>query len=868
TIRTQLTFDFHRLNILLLRAVVSDSGLVGRKIATSTMTEAKIHANVGNSLEVDGSLGGLQILDLTPEGQTHQRILSLGEDPLIKQQRSQSSEHILATMAAEMYNMSGHQRSHHPVEDQAFSFSLKRSPITPDTDVAEISIKMASVWYTHSPQLLFELHSCAEEFKQYLSNLARSIGSAATEMAIGLVHTRTESLAHSLSMGGRLYGSSGDVSQTPRKRMSYSAEYVEINSKGTNTPLSPSDQSPCTTLIKWDIILASPVVVLPQNSSSTHVAVANLGSITVKNTSNSPATSPWMMSPYTSQCFFIQIRDINLFTLNIQNRLTASEKMPMLADKLYCCGSEGKPVLHDTSVQLSVVRELGRICMRNQDDMLFQDSGADFVHIDQQETLQINGRVVTPLKLSLSRHQYEQLLDTVDTCLNDNVVRQEKGKLSSIKEEPEMHTGVPTLNMDPALRARMMLHTSTTQNQLSAAHSLALSLSFELPVLIVELVADLGVGEQGLVALSFQELIIQFDKSHSLETNVQVSLKSLVMEDLQKDAGSKHRYIMVSSTDACRRGARHIPLFVSKSCPNLVSPHSCTQPWHSSLPDRLQAEHVLGATPARQRHITVRHTTVNFNSLDVIVNIESWLVVLDFFGNSQGDLNSELEISVRSLSVMLNRAEYEVGRAVMSKLNARLVSTSNSGLTETEASVGSLSLSDLTPNHSHLYKEKFITSGLKLYMTKYNTLDSQQERQFDIMLKMDMSCLVYVHTQRFIAELQVYFRLFPHFRRRIGYNKGNDTLDDENTVSTRILLDLHAASPIILLPVCSQSGSVLIADLGKLTVQNKLLMYDTPGTGISSGPSKGILKLNILLVARIVMKFIVFFCYFAVPLYL
>lgn len=48
TTRTQLTFDFHRLNVLLLRAVVKDNGLVvGRKIATATMTEAKIHANVG-----------------------------------------------------------------------------------------------------------------------------------------------------------------------------------------------------------------------------------------------------------------------------------------------------------------------------------------------------------------------------------------------------------------------------------------------------------------------------------------------------------------------------------------------------------------------------------------------------------------------------------------------------------------------------------------------------------------------------------------------------------------------------------------------------------------------------------------------------
>lgn len=46
--KTELTFDFHRLNILLLRSLNLDSGItMARKIATATMTDAKIHATVG-----------------------------------------------------------------------------------------------------------------------------------------------------------------------------------------------------------------------------------------------------------------------------------------------------------------------------------------------------------------------------------------------------------------------------------------------------------------------------------------------------------------------------------------------------------------------------------------------------------------------------------------------------------------------------------------------------------------------------------------------------------------------------------------------------------------------------------------------------
>lgn len=61
-IRTEITFDFHRLNVLILRALMRDSFMVGRKVGTFTMSEARIHATLGTSITVEGSLGGLQVL--------------------------------------------------------------------------------------------------------------------------------------------------------------------------------------------------------------------------------------------------------------------------------------------------------------------------------------------------------------------------------------------------------------------------------------------------------------------------------------------------------------------------------------------------------------------------------------------------------------------------------------------------------------------------------------------------------------------------------------------------------------------------------------------------------------------------------------
>lgn len=937
TTRTQLTFDFHRLNVLLLRAVVKDGGLVGRKIATATMTEAKIHASVGSSLEVEGSLGGLQVLDLTPEGRTHQRILSLGEDPLTEKTKDAIT---LAHMAAEMYNMSGGHSSHGVFNNQAFSFSVKRTTVTHDTDVAEIMIRMASVWYIHSPHILFELKSCAVEFKQYLSNLFMSIKSAATEVAMGIVQCRAESLAQSLSMsmGGRLYGSSGDVSQTPRKRrsLSYSTDHLESN-RGSVTPHSPAE-AVCNTLIKWDVVLASPVVVVPRSISSPQVVVAYLGSISVTNSGSSPISSPWSINPCNSQKYNVCITSMNLYTLDISKRirstLNLSESSLMRAEELYCSRNDGIPVLHNTSIQLTVVRELSHIRMKQNDDILLE-SGPDFLQIDHQEALQIQGSTVNALKLSLTREQYEQLLETVDRILTpikgESEDRDSKG-LSNIEEEPDINTGVSTLSMDSALRARMMAHSAHKIPPLPSPQSISITVGFELPLLSLELIADLGSGQQKLVDLSFKELIVQFEKSHSLETSIQISLNSVVMEDLQKPADSRHRIIMVSSHPAggdvnCYQN------YISKSCPNLASPQSSMHPWHSSLPDHLETGEVLGAVSTRHRHIVAaensienrmkgtqpkcpytpppsprgkmspnvfrednlvhanivlkpsrhskmiqsRQVTVDFNSLDVIVNVESWVVVLDFFGISDIDektsiknqqldpphtpssiksfpdplgMDSELEITVKSLSVVLNRAEYEVARAVMTNLSSRLVSMAGSDLTQTEASVGSFTLFDLTPHHSNLYREKFITAGLKLSMSKYNTPDILKFRPFDIQMKLDMMSLVYVHTQRYVSEVQAFFNLFPHLRREVGYFRGNLLEDDLNAISTRVLMEVHAPSPIIILPMSSQSSCALVADLGNLSISNSLKMSGSDGIiSKSSNSSKEVLLdvMNIML---------------------
>lgn len=67
-----------------------------------------------------------------------------------------------------------------------------------------------------------------------------------------------------------------------------------------------------------------------------------------------------------------------------------------------------------------------------------------------------------------------------------------------------------------------------------------LKLNFEVPVFTVELRGDGPNGEQGLVDLSFRDFVFNYEKCHKFETNVQVSLKSILMEDLLQPDGSRY----------------------------------------------------------------------------------------------------------------------------------------------------------------------------------------------------------------------------------------------------------------------------------------------------------------------------------------
>jgi len=106
--RTEVTAEFQRLNVLLLRAGT------GRRIGTALLTDARVQATLGLANTASGSLGGLQIMNLVSVSPIHQRIISIGREPLVEDHLRES-----AGLHQQMYPQLVEEESKH-----AFTFCI------------------------------------------------------------------------------------------------------------------------------------------------------------------------------------------------------------------------------------------------------------------------------------------------------------------------------------------------------------------------------------------------------------------------------------------------------------------------------------------------------------------------------------------------------------------------------------------------------------------------------------------------------------------------------------------------------------------------------------------------------------------------
>lgn len=576
--------------------------------------------------------------------------------------------------------------------------------------------------------------------------------------------------------------------------------------------------------------------------------------------------------------YSVDIRNMNLFSLDTTSRKGFRLSALPRAEEFYSCQEDAIAILHDTAIRLEICRKLET----SHDNI--ESSSASFISVsenteEKMDQLIVSGSIINPLRLSLKRQQYEQLLDTIDNAfkLPHDLIRpptESSTKFPTIDEEHSEENFKKALFSQASLERR--------------GQEMLPKVMFSMPVFIIQLNHD----NSPVVEICFRDFNVNYEKQNQWETNLQVSLRSVIMEDLLRPIDSKHR-IMVSSAN--EEEQRLQTPFLSNSCPNLSAVGLSTHNLSSSLPDnlepnvgfkqfmkqqKLQKVGFLNVTTAncpgtpppspqarsREDNLVIyssimvdpscpqfdskyksrrARSSIDFNCLSLNVSVESWFVLLNFFSlvnddneqfpnkssnsnqNEESDVSqgkSELDISVKSLTLVLVKPDYELAKANVS--NARFMLTKTGPGKTIEGSLGSISLSDLT-THGAIYREKFMTSGNEALNFVYTReaskpLVGKRSLKKDAQLNIKMSSVRYVHTKRFVMEIQTFFK--DLFKLQMPLMRKMNTRQLEQHRPTQLGLEIFAESPLILLPLSSRSEKLIVANLGELWVKNEFKM--------------------------------------------
>jgi len=132
------------------------------------------------------------------------------------------------------------------------------------------------------------------------------------------------------------------------------------------------------------------------------------------------------------------------------------------------------------------------------------------------------GGLVGPLQVSLSRAQYRQVLETAEYLLTTLSPTSEvekpviDSKLGDIEEEEET-TADGNSHLDISARRKY------SSGSIASHSLLSFNITFDISEFTVKLLAELGVQKaSALVAISFRDFILNFDRPKTTSSHLQV----------------------------------------------------------------------------------------------------------------------------------------------------------------------------------------------------------------------------------------------------------------------------------------------------------------------------------------------------------
>ena len=459
---------------------------------------------MGTDVLIQGQLEGIRAADLTPVGKKYSDILLMGTGCNLTNEATPTKN-----------------SSDDPAKT-SLSFSVSRSlqpmssPLLSQqfSDV-HLNVFVPTIQYTHSVNFVYEMEIFVSEFKSYSTIVSDSFKTAAVGVAKGFVSKESQ-LAKGLSKLHLSFGRS--LSQTHQSFTSEDFSDTEEIDAGVMTSRSKDR-------LYFNFSIQSPVIVLPSSLKKEDCLIAHLGEITVSNEFIPPQDAPPSDENPAIPSSAIDRLTISICRVSLHATRDEESRRDLLSgcvnDSLLLRSSKCFKVLKETSAMLQLDRRLGLSDSSNQ----FELDG------HKSAELVLTGKICDPLLVKLPKEVFDQMQKTLK-----HGIRWKPPKSDIYAETPQPSSGG-------------IHHKDDTQSKVtnSADPLPSIFASFSLPKLSLELRHTLEGKEKNLVYISFDGFSVQCSKVKPFVMDFDLSLRSIIIEDLLQPEHSDYRYILASS---------------------------------------------------------------------------------------------------------------------------------------------------------------------------------------------------------------------------------------------------------------------------------------------------------------------------------
>ena len=394
----------------------------------------------------------------------------------------------------------------------------------------KLTVNVASVHYTHSATFVSEVQGFVSDFQVSLAKMRDSIKDAAVGVAKGLVRQVTNPFGFEMdeSLSSPTTGSQ------------------------TNDMFTCGDSaSPSTSRHHlFDIKVATPVVTLPKSSYSEDCVIIHLGQVSLSN-----KLLPYLRTEDEDGCFHqsqegLYYEEISVEIANVSMQAVSGFDLSFYVPtrELHCSTQNQRcfKIVNEVSATVTVQRGIDGLKVMQQDKCSHGDQKGEGWDLDgsfggdlaAREAMEfdfiISGRVEEPISLKMSKEVLEQIKSTLR-----NIARQSP----SMRGMHQADDGASFPTRCPSEDGPLL--SSRERASASSSVSLSLSASFVLPKLSLELE---HFDDKKFVFVMMQEFAVEASKRQPYETEFNLKLGSIVIEDLLQSEESQYRYIFLTSS--------------------------------------------------------------------------------------------------------------------------------------------------------------------------------------------------------------------------------------------------------------------------------------------------------------------------------